>query len=128
MSINRKCFPSRSIKKTPSPQSGKPTKCSDISVENSASVWIFGSLLTNSQSRPKSDGTRIYKLARNEKLNNGEADKLTCKHFLRGLFLKEMIMKHINYSSQDILLFFIAPHMGRNIWFVICEVQTSRNL
>ena len=33
---------------------------SDISVENSASVWIFGSLLTNSQSRPKSDGTRNF--------------------------------------------------------------------
>ena len=32
----------------------------DISVENSASVWIFGSLLTNSQSRPKSDGTRNF--------------------------------------------------------------------
>ena len=25
----------------------KPTKCLDISIENSASVWIFGSLLTN---------------------------------------------------------------------------------
>ena len=38
----------------------KPTKCLDISAENSASVWIFGSLLTNSQSRPKSDGTRNF--------------------------------------------------------------------
>ena len=35
----------------------KPTKCSDISSENSASVWIFGNLLTNSQSRLKSDIT-----------------------------------------------------------------------
>ena len=42
------------------PDSGKPTKCSDISIENSASDWIFGSLLTNSQSRPKSDGTRNF--------------------------------------------------------------------
>ena len=33
------------------PDGGKPIKCSDISSENSASVWIFGSLLTNSQSK-----------------------------------------------------------------------------
>ena len=38
----------------------KPTKCLDISLGNSASVWIFGSLLTNYQSRPKSDGTRNF--------------------------------------------------------------------
>ena len=38
----------------------KPTKCSEISIENFASVWIFGGLLTNSQSRPKSDGTRNF--------------------------------------------------------------------
>ena len=33
---------------------------SDISIENSASVWIFGRLLTNSQSRLKSDGARNF--------------------------------------------------------------------
>ena len=38
----------------------KPTKGSDISIENPASVWIFGSLLINPQSRPKSDGTRDF--------------------------------------------------------------------
>ena len=32
------------------PDGGEPTKCSDITSENSASDWIFGSLLTNSQS------------------------------------------------------------------------------
>ena len=36
------------------------TECSDISTENSASVWIFVSLLTSSQSRLKSDGTRNF--------------------------------------------------------------------
>ena len=42
------------------PYGGKPTKCSDITSENSASVWIFGSLLTNSQSKLKSDVTRNF--------------------------------------------------------------------
>ena len=39
---------------------GKPTKCSDISIENSATVWIFGSLWTNTQSILRSDGTRNF--------------------------------------------------------------------
>ena len=39
---------------------GKPKKFSDISIENSASVWIFGSLLSNSQSRLRSDGKRNF--------------------------------------------------------------------
>ena len=39
---------------------GKLTKCSDISSENFASVWIFGSLLTYSQSKLKSDVTRNF--------------------------------------------------------------------
>ena len=34
--------------------------CSDISIENSVSVWIFGRLLTNSQSTLKSDGARNF--------------------------------------------------------------------
>ena len=38
----------------------RQTKRSDISIENSASVWIFGSLLTNSQSRLRSDGKRNF--------------------------------------------------------------------
>ena len=39
---------------------GMPTKCSDISSENSASVWIFGNLLANFQSKLKSDVTRNF--------------------------------------------------------------------
>ena len=42
------------------PDDEKPTRCSEICIENSASVWIFGSLLTNSQRRPKSDGARNF--------------------------------------------------------------------
>ena len=70
----------------------------------------------------------LYKLARNDKSNNGEADKLTSKTFPRGFFLKVIIMKHINYSSQDILLFLWPLTWEGNIWFVICGVQTPRNL
>ena len=38
----------------------RQTKRSDISIENSASVWIFGSLLISSQSRLKSIRTRSF--------------------------------------------------------------------
>ena len=42
------------------PNGGKPKKFSGISIENSASVWIFGSLLTNSQSRLGLTGSVIF--------------------------------------------------------------------
>ena len=42
------------------PNGGKPTKYSNISIENSASVWIFGNLLTNSQLKLRSVGMRNF--------------------------------------------------------------------
>ena len=65
----------------------------------------------------------LYKLARNEKSNNGEADKLTCKTFSEGLFSKSN-----NYETHKLQLsghfaFLMASYMGRK--YLVCYLWSS---
>ena len=48
--------------------------------------------------------------------------------FSKGPFSKSNDYETHKLQLSGHFIFLIACYMGRNIWFVICEVQTPRNL